>query len=161
MDETRETATLSQKLIDSWERRTREANEWNRRLENGEIQPSFWARAMWTYEALVPRKGNSGNVLQRRRAIKAKWFAETGKKKPSLSWSLNDTFGMHFWLGGMFKVFGDTSQLMSPLIVKVRVTAISIIACRSYVLVTPDLSLSSTTAKRLLLRKQAMGPSPA
>lgn len=32
--------------------------------------------------------------------------------------ALNEVFGWTFWSGGVFKVVGDTSQLMSPLLVR-------------------------------------------
>ncbi|QRV82925.1 ABC transporter transmembrane region [Ceratobasidium sp. AG-Ba] len=54
---------------------------------------------------------------------KRSWFG-LGKAKnpedegPSLAWALNDALGKDFWLGGLYKVVGDVSQLMSPLLVK-------------------------------------------
>ncbi|QRW24039.1 ABC transporter transmembrane region [Rhizoctonia solani] len=37
---------------------------------------------------------------------------------PSLALALNDVLGRRFWVGGVFKVIGDVSQLMAPLLTK-------------------------------------------
>ncbi|CAE6437055.1 unnamed protein product [Rhizoctonia solani] len=37
---------------------------------------------------------------------------------PSLALALNDVLGRRFWVGGLFKVIGDVSQLMAPLVTK-------------------------------------------
>ncbi|KAG9119276.1 hypothetical protein FRC07_005764, partial [Ceratobasidium sp. 392] len=51
-----------------------------------------------------------------------RWFG-LGRKKakddgPSLAMALNDALGKDFWIAGLYKVVGDVSQLMSPLLVK-------------------------------------------
>ncbi|CAE6379048.1 unnamed protein product [Rhizoctonia solani] len=63
-----------------------------------------------------------------RRVEKAK--ASSGGKKrrfglgsghnsePSLALALNDILGRQFWTGGLYKVVGDLSQLMAPLLIK-------------------------------------------
>ncbi|CAE6454286.1 unnamed protein product [Rhizoctonia solani] len=38
--------------------------------------------------------------------------------EPSLALALNDVLGSRFWVGGLFKVIGDVSQLMAPLVTK-------------------------------------------
>ncbi|QRV82367.1 ABC transporter transmembrane region [Ceratobasidium sp. AG-Ba] len=40
------------------------------------------------------------------------------EEEPSLAWALNDTLGRSFWLAGAYKVVGDATQLMAPLLVK-------------------------------------------
>ncbi|QRV96276.1 ABC transporter transmembrane region [Ceratobasidium sp. AG-Ba] len=43
---------------------------------------------------------------------------KTEEEKPSLAWALNDALGKSFWLAGAYKVVGDATQLMAPLLVK-------------------------------------------
>ncbi|KAH7335823.1 ABC protein [Rhizoctonia solani] len=52
---------------------------------------------------------------------KKRWCGLGSKGKnnePSLALALNDVLGRRFWLGGLFKVVGDVSQLMAPLLIK-------------------------------------------
>ncbi|KZS94671.1 ABC protein [Sistotremastrum niveocremeum HHB9708] len=111
LDPSREAGPLSQKLDNAWARRFNEAKEWNARLDKGEIQPGRWTRMKWSTVALY--KGKTWKEERYKR-----WRTDDGRKVPSLAWALNETFGWHFWLGGVFKVFGDTAQLMGPLLAK-------------------------------------------
>ena len=114
MDYTRESGNLGAQLDEAWARRVQAAKEWNVRLENGEIRPGIFKRAKWSIQALRG-KGNYGD---RRAALEVHWRQVDGRREASLAWSLNDVFGREFWSGGAFKVIGDTSQLMGPLLVK-------------------------------------------
>jgi ATP-binding cassette subfamily C (CFTR/MRP) protein 1 len=125
MDPTRESRVLSAKLDASWARRVKEAESWNLRLLNGEIQPGLLRRTIWALRGKEAKK-----------VAEKKWREVEGRKEASLAWALNDTFGLDFWLGGLYKVcifastvvgltraemtqvLGDTSQLMGPLLVK-------------------------------------------
>lgn len=127
LDETREAAYLSTKLDDSWARRSQEAAEWNAKLDSGEIKPGAFRRARWAVQASAGGKGT-------REALEKTWREVDGRRAPSLAWALNDTFGMSFWLGGVFKVIADTrcvlhqaslvapltvySQLMGPIVIR-------------------------------------------
>lgn len=103
MDTTREAATLSGKLDASWERRVREADEWNARLAAGDVRPGWFKRLKWSVKAI--RSGKSGvTYSERRAALETHWREKDGRKEPSLTWALNDVFGWHFWAGGLFKV---------------------------------------------------------
>ena len=142
MDKTRQAATLSAKLDEAWARRTKEAQNWNERLANGEIHPSLFMRSKWAVKSVLPVKNKSAQQLsysERTTFFENQWRTSTGLKEPSLSWALNDVFGWHFWAGGLFKVgicnfhllevylltqsqvLGDTSQMMCPLLVKVGI----------------------------------------
>ncbi|KAK7690924.1 hypothetical protein QCA50_006027 [Cerrena zonata] len=114
MDESREAGYLSSKLDEAWAQRVKAAEEWNLRLDNGEIHPGLTTRLRWTLKAL--RRGQG--YRERIAAMEKQWRETDGRKEASLAWALNDTFGRSFWLGGIFKVIGDTSQLMGPLLVK-------------------------------------------
>lgn len=107
MDKSRETATLSAKLDASWLKRVAAAEDWNRRLKSGEVKPNLVKRIKWNAEALWPgEKGKQGlkTFHERRQAFEDHWRNVEGVREPSLAWSLNDTFGWHFWAGGLFKV---------------------------------------------------------
>ncbi|KAJ3722534.1 ABC protein [Lentinula raphanica] len=110
MDETMAAARLSEELDKAWARRVEEANDWNTRLELGEIDPGFIRRTYWRVKALTTRKT--------RDSLEKKWRKVGGRREASLAWSLNEVFGHLFWIGGAFKVFGDTCQMMGPLVVK-------------------------------------------
>ncbi|RDB26210.1 Multidrug resistance-associated protein 1 [Hypsizygus marmoreus] len=114
MDETREAGRLSLILDQAWDRRKREAITWNLRLLSGEIKPGIIKRFRWTLQALLGGR----NYSKRLASHEARWREIDGQKTPSLAWALNDTFGYFFWSAGAFKVFGDTAQLMGPLVVK-------------------------------------------
>ncbi|KZP00831.1 ABC protein [Calocera viscosa TUFC12733] len=100
MDDTRKSELLSTKLTAAWERRVREAEEYNAKIDSGEIRIT---------------------ALKKLRSRVFRWRSEdkyTGRKRASIAWALNDVFGRGFWAGGLFKVVGDTSQLMAPLLSK-------------------------------------------
>ncbi|KAI0073467.1 ABC protein [Panus rudis PR-1116 ss-1] len=114
MDESREAGVLGAKLDAAWAHRVEAAKEWNVRMSNGEIKPGVFKRMKWSLQALK----SGTNYSERRAALEKHWREVDGLKEPSLVWALNDTFGYSFWLGGIFKVVGDTAQLMGPLLVK-------------------------------------------
>ncbi|KAL0575903.1 hypothetical protein V5O48_006076 [Marasmius crinis-equi] len=96
---------IGDQILASWERRQKEAEEYNERLANGEISPGWWKKVRWT--------------LSGSRAEKEKnWREKDGKKTPSLAFAMNDSVKWWFWSGGMLKVLGDTAQITTPLLVK-------------------------------------------
>ncbi|PCH42435.1 nucleoside triphosphate hydrolase protein [Wolfiporia cocos MD-104 SS10] len=114
LDESRESGLLGAKLDAAWAKRVEAAKEWNARLESGEAAPSLWTRMKWCGRALM----NPFAFSQRYSALEREWRASSGKVEPSIAWALNDVLGWTFWIGGLFKVVGDTSQLMGPLLVR-------------------------------------------
>ncbi|KAI0694596.1 ABC protein [Cytidiella melzeri] len=115
LDASRQSGPLGDKLDQAWARRVQEANDWNTRLSKGEIRPGLWKRVKWSVKAL---RSHGAGYAEKRAALEQQWLEHDGRKEASLAWALNDTFGRSFWLGGLFKVLGDTSQLMGPIIVK-------------------------------------------
>ncbi|KAG5653385.1 hypothetical protein H0H81_000772 [Sphagnurus paluster] len=112
----RGSAYIAEEINASFDRRYKQAQEYNTRLVNGEIKPGLWKNVVWT--------------LGGRRAEKEKrWREVDGKKKASLIWAMNDSVSWWFWSGGVLKVIGDTAQVTSPLLVK----AIINFATKSYV----------------------------
>lgn len=101
MDKSRESATLSDKLDKSWAKRVTKAEEWNERLARGEVKPGLFLRLKWVGQAATRGVGSFGKT---RRELETMWKDGDGRKEASLAWALNDTFGWHFWAGGLFKV---------------------------------------------------------
>ncbi|KAH8099948.1 ABC protein [Cristinia sonorae] len=114
MDTDQQAGPLSVQLDEAWDRRVNAASEWNAKLAKGEINPSLFTRAKWSLQSLR----HATTYSERRATLEKQWREVDGLKEPSLVWALNDVFGRSFWLGGLFKVFGDTAQLMGPILVK-------------------------------------------
>jgi ATP-binding cassette subfamily C (CFTR/MRP) protein 1 len=110
MDSTRECGVLSRNFDEAWARRCAIAEEWNARLEKGEVNPSMLTRARWLFTSL-----HGGPDMEE---SERQWRTKEGRKEPSIARALNEVFGWTFWSGGLFKVAGDTSQLMSPLLIR-------------------------------------------
>ena len=67
---------MSEKLDASWERRKRVADEWNKRMANGEIHPSILKRILWDLQACTPSKKYrklGGTYGARRAALEKRW----------------------------------------------------------------------------------------
>nr|XP_019004389.1 uncharacterized protein I203_02506 [Kwoniella mangroviensis CBS 8507]OCF67850.1 hypothetical protein I203_02506 [Kwoniella mangroviensis CBS 8507] len=94
---------LSARFLEALELRQTAAQEWNERLST--MNPSMYLKAIWFLKAL------------RRAAIEYEWRCRSGRKHGSVAWALNDVM-TGFWIGGIFKVASDVSQLMIPLLVK-------------------------------------------
>lgn len=133
MDKSRQAEHLARKLNESWLKRVEAANEKNRRLESGETAPGWARRTRWALGSAVQKStGRSGQYDMAAR--EAEWrsppptksAAPSGKKapnrsghvRPSLLGALHDQFGWELWIGLIFKVIGDTSQVTAPLVVK-------------------------------------------
>ncbi|EIW84207.1 ABC transporter [Coniophora puteana RWD-64-598 SS2] len=104
MQDDRASALIAKRLLDSFKRRQKDAQEYNDRLARGEISPGI-KRLWWTLQG-------------KRKEREKQWREKGGKKKASLILAMNDSIKWWFWIGGIFKVIGDTAQITSPLIVK-------------------------------------------
>ena len=122
IDEARTATVLSAKLDESWGRRKVEADAWNARLEEGLIRPSIVSRLFWFFQALL-----SGNDYARKFAsLEERWRKIDGRKKPSLTFALNDTIGLFFWSGSLFKVcLVFTSPRYSSDVISLRLSVTS------------------------------------
>ncbi|KAI0321790.1 ABC protein [Amylostereum chailletii] len=110
MDESRQVETVTAKLDEAWNRRVQEAAKWNASLTSGEVVPGRLRRLGWHLRALGRARSYANSERH--------WREVDARTEASLAWALNDTFGWGFWIGGAFKVCGDTMQLMGPLLVK-------------------------------------------
>lgn len=102
----RSSAVISDKILASFEARKVKADEFNKRLDNGDIKPPLMKRVYW---------GVRGKREEREKAWRKKI-----RKRPSLTLAMNDAVFFWFWSAGFLKVIGDTAQVTSPLVVKVR-----------------------------------------
>ncbi|KAJ7086116.1 ABC protein [Mycena belliarum] len=109
-----EAGYLSEKLDAAWERRVHAADEWNAGLDDGRVSPPVFKRLLWSVKALA----GGSKYRARRVALETRWREVDGRKAASLAWALNDVLGHVFWIGGVSKVLGDTTQLMGPILVK-------------------------------------------
>ncbi|KAJ7454698.1 ABC transporter [Mycena latifolia] len=100
----RASAYIAEKITASFDRRHKDATEYNKRLAEGEIKPG-WRVIWWTL------RGNRDKREKR-------WREVDGKRRASLVWAMNDSIKWWFWSGGALKVIGDTAQITSPLVVK-------------------------------------------
>lgn len=105
MDEARGAGHLSTTLLDNFERRKIEAEEYNAKL----AMPS--TPLPWTKRVTYP-------LMPHRQQREHKFRTDFGRKKPSLAWALSDTFGTWFWLAGVYKIISDTLSVTSPLVVQ-------------------------------------------
>ncbi|KAJ7352413.1 ABC protein [Mycena albidolilacea] len=109
-----EAGYLSDKLEAAWAQRVLVAEEWNAGLDDGRITAPVFTRFIWTIKALAGGLEYRG----RRTLLEKRWREVDGRKEASLAWALNDVFGHLFWIGGAYKVLGDTAQLMGPILVR-------------------------------------------
>jgi ATP-binding cassette subfamily C (CFTR/MRP) protein 1 len=95
LDDDRKVDILADRLWENFLKRKQKVEEWNVKVENGEIGKSGLRRFWWRV------KGNPD-----------------GKKKIGLAGALSDTFFWSFWTAGFIKVISDTLQVTSPLVTK-------------------------------------------
>lgn len=105
MDEPRRAVYLADKFQNAYKRRRKIAEEYNRRLDTGDMKPSVFRRAYWTC--------TPGAAKAKREA----WLRNK-RRKAKIVWCLTETVGLFFWGGGASKVVGDMAQLCSPLVSK-------------------------------------------
>ncbi|KAI6039822.1 ABC transporter [Pisolithus marmoratus] len=108
LQDERASLRIANLVLESFERRRKEAQEYNIRLENGEVKPGL--RAIWW--------AIHGN----RAELEKLWRERDGKRKASLILAMNDSIKWFFWSGGVLKVIADTAQVTSPLVVKSIIT---------------------------------------
>lgn len=105
MDDPRTANVLAAKFQKAYARRSKAAQEYNKRLDAGDIKPSFVRKAYWS--------ASRGSAKDKRE----KWLQKR-RRKANIVWCLTETVGLFFWGGGISKVIGDMAQLCSPLVSK-------------------------------------------
>lgn len=125
MDDTRSADRYARLIDQSFERRQKEATEYNAKLDSGEIKPGAIKSLWWSIRGDKERR--------------EKEWKDKRRKKARLLWALKYVLVLHvysplpyvrhfsdaiktwFWSGIVIKAFGDTAQICSPLVVKVCV----------------------------------------
>ncbi len=102
MDESRKSQLLASRLTHSWEVRIEAAKKYNGELDAGNKLPGRLRQLWWRI-----RYGNDQGKLKERQSI---WF-QKARRMPSLTFSLNDTFGRQFWVSGMM-VFKGIDEVL-------------------------------------------------
>lgn len=105
MDKPRTANVLAAKFQRAYAKRTKAAQEYNKRLDSGQVKPSLPRRAYWSI--------SRGNAKEKRET----WLRKK-RRKANIVWCLSETVGLFFWTGGVSKVVGDMAQLCSPLVSK-------------------------------------------
>jgi hypothetical protein len=118
LQDDRSSGALAEKIARSFEERQRKAEEYNTRLENGEISPGL--------------KGFWWSIRGQRQEREKEWREKTGKRKPSLAKAANDSVFWYFWSAGIMRLVSDVALITSPLLVKV--SSISFYYCSHTIL---------------------------
>jgi hypothetical protein len=105
LQESRSAEVMSNRIIESFERRKVQADAYNERLKSGQIGPGL--RGVWW-----SLKGERAKREQQ-------WRENDGLKKPSLALAMNDSVKWWFWTGGLCVLISNVAQICSPLLVKV------------------------------------------
>ena len=87
LDDSRAASVYADRILASFDRRSKAANDYNARLANGDISPGWRRKAWWTIR---------GNYENRER----QWREKDGKKAPSLAFAMNDAVKWYFWSAG-------------------------------------------------------------
>jgi hypothetical protein len=106
LQSSRSAQVVADDIVRSFDARRNHAENYNRRLDSGEVKSSVRKRIWWTIK---------GGRDERER----RWREKEGRKNASLALALNDSVKWWFWSGGILKLVGDTAQVTSPLLVKV------------------------------------------
>ncbi|KAL7424431.1 ATP-binding cassette transporter yor1 [Cryptotrichosporon argae] len=107
MDAARSAAPLAASVADAYVARQARAAAYNARLADPSTPLPTSRRLLYALSSGAARG-------EKEHAYRTKH----GRKKASLIGALHDTFGRAYWVGGFFKVFGDTALAVSPLLVR-------------------------------------------
>ncbi|KAJ9110261.1 hypothetical protein QFC19_001664 [Naganishia cerealis] len=105
----RDAGVLSEKLLASFQTRWDQADDYNAKLEAGEVPVPRQLRIKWAFG------GGKGKTREEK---EKEWREKGGKRQPSLMWALNDVFGWYFWSSGLIRILGDTASVCTSLLVK-------------------------------------------
>ncbi|KAH7334391.1 ABC transporter [Rhizoctonia solani] len=104
LQDSRSAEVMSNRILESFERRKAEADAYNERLKNGDVGPGL--RGVWW------------SLRGERDKREQQWREKGGLKKPSLVLAMNDSVKWWFWTGGVFVLISNVAQICSPLLVK-------------------------------------------
>lgn len=105
LQDERSSSVIAEKIVYSFEKRRKKAEEYNTRLARGEVSPGL--------------KGLWWSIRGQRQQREKEWRQKTGLKKPSLAMASNDSVFWFFWSAGILRLIADVASITSPLFVKV------------------------------------------
>ena len=105
LQDSRSSGVIAERITTSFEKRLKNAAEYNARLANGEISPGL--------------KGIWWSIRGQRQEREKEWREKTGRKKANFAFAVNDSVFWFFWSAGIFRLISDVSLITSPLLVKV------------------------------------------
>ncbi|KAM0753526.1 ABC transporter [Meredithblackwellia eburnea MCA 4105] len=100
MDPSRRSGLLGEQFLENFERRRKEVEEWNKKLDDGSWKPGILRRGWWWVWSLT----GLGN--------------KDGRRKVGMAMALSDTFFWDFWIAAVYKTTGDLAQVVSPLLTR-------------------------------------------
>lgn len=92
-----EANVLSERLDEAFLKRTEQAELYNARLDQGEIDLPISKKIKWIFGWGAEEGRSREEKIQ-------DWNNRTGRKKPNLVLSLSDTLGWYYWSAGLLKV---------------------------------------------------------
>jgi hypothetical protein len=101
----RASGAIADRIVSFFEKRQRNAAEYNTRLANGEISPDL--------------KGVWWAIRGQNQEREKEWRERTGKKNASLALAVNDRVFRFWWSAGILPLISDVSLITSPLLLKV------------------------------------------
>ncbi|KAL0576170.1 hypothetical protein V5O48_005811 [Marasmius crinis-equi] len=105
LDDSRSAEVYAERIVESFERRKREADEYNQSLEDGTAKPPALRNFWWT-------------MLGKKEERAQSWRNEAKRKEPSLALACNDAVFWWFGFGGLCRLLADVGTMTSPLLVK-------------------------------------------
>jgi ATP-binding cassette subfamily C (CFTR/MRP) protein 1 len=105
LDRQHQSEYLADQVITHWERRNKEAQEWNARLDDGSYKPSALRRSWWKTKSSIGLGKADGR-----------------QDIPELYWAISDTFKVQWWSAGLLKVISDTLSVTSLLVTRRLIT---------------------------------------
>ena len=152
MEGPRTAESLSDRLIERWEIRVKKAEEYNARLDSGEIQPSRYQQYKWRKAAQKEAEEGMGGDASVEERIEAKqycWRApkledikpehvtdemrrryaiagtvKTKYQRANLFWAMFDLFWQRIAVAYFSKIIADTAYLCSALVMRHVINAI-------------------------------------
>lgn len=134
LGESKASKVQSEQFLSIWERRVREAKDYNDRIQSGEVNPSASLRFKWHrqmfYKSITGRRAKVISMEERERLWRApppkdspsKGPNMSGHKQPQVYSVIIEMFKKELLIGCVCKLIGDISQMTSPLLIHVMIT---------------------------------------
>lgn len=124
----------SEKMLAIWDRRVKEADEYNKKMISGEIKLSRSLRFKWQrqnfYRTITGRGKKNLSIAEREKrwrspppkdAANSKEPNYSGHKEPQVYATIAEMFKRELLIGCLCKLIGDAAQMTSPLLIRVMI----------------------------------------